>query len=175
MRPTLYRALLGESFERLPPALRAFHDLPEGACAAGPLRVTRGAGRLRSIAADLMRLPGASACVPARLEVLPEGDHDRWIRHFGSHRIQTRQWRHGSLLVEAAGPLRFGMRLVATDRALRFEFARGWLGPMPLPRRLCVRVDADATGADDGWRIDVRVSAPVLGLLVRYEGLVTPA
>jgi hypothetical protein len=99
-----------------------------------------------------------------------------WTRDYGPLRMVTRQWAHQGLLVEAMGPYRVAFRLEEDEDGLRFQFVRAWFGLMPVPRIMALRVEADATAgpADKCWRIDVRIFAPLAGLLVRYEGEVTP-
>lgn len=170
--PTLYRRLLGEAFETLPPVLRRFHGLAGDKAARGVFSVTRGKGRLRSTLADLMRLPAHGARVAVRLRVVVEGE--RWVREFDGILFQTVQWARAGLLIETAGPLRFGFQVVASPEGLRFEQKRGWLYGLPLPRALTPQIRAEATAGEVSWTIDVRVAAPCVGLLARYYGEVTP-
>lgn len=170
---SLYQRALGTEFDRLPLSLRQFHTRSEGH-AQGSLSVRRGSGRLRNFLADCLRLPCAGERLPIRLQVKPWGEGERWVRHFGELRLETRQWLWQRLLVEAAGPLQFGFRLRADADALRFDFLRAWLWGIPLPRLLSPRVAAIATGTEQGWTICVRVDFPLLGTLVEYQGEVAP-
>jgi hypothetical protein len=172
--PTLYRRLLGEAFETLPPVLRRFHGLAGDKAARGVLSVTRGKGRLRSTLADLMRLPAHGARVGVRLRVVVEGERERWVREFDGILFQTVQWARAGLLIETAGPLRFGFQVVASPEGLSFEQKHGWLYGLPLPRALTPQIRAEATAGEASWTIDVRVAAPFVGLLARYYGEVTP-
>lgn len=171
---SLYRKALGETFDRLPTALWHFHANPEDAAAAGVLRITRGSGWLRNTLATLMRLPPQGEQVPVSLQVHLIGEQEQWTRDFGSLRLITRQWFWRGLLLEAAGPLRFGFRLTADATGMRFEFARCWFLGAPLPLALSPQVHAEARDQETGWWISVRVEVPVLGVLVQYEGEVRP-
>jgi hypothetical protein len=171
---TVYRRLLGPAFEELPPVLRRLHDLDE-ADGEGVLAVTRGGGIVRQSLANLLRLPAAGERVEVLLAVRPWREGQMWTRHYDGVPIVTRQWAHRGLLVEAVGPYRAGFRLEVDSEGLRFTFVRAWLGPAPIPRFMALRIDAAAIACDaESWRIDVRISAPLLGLLARYEGEVTP-
>lgn len=172
--PTLYRRSLGQGFDALPTVLRDFHDLPFGGMAQGVLLVTRGKGLLRQIMAGLMRLPKPGDEVPVFLEVRVQDDTEWWIRNFASHRIVTRQWLEDGLLIEAAGPLRFGFRMAADPAGMRFEFARCWISSLPVPLALSPRVNASAAEYEDGWWVRVSVEVPILGLLTQYEGKMAP-
>jgi len=171
---TLYRQTLGDAFDNLPQVLKTFHAHPDGAAARGTLRITRGQGWLRQTMASLMRLPASGEQVPVLLNVQVNAGIERWSRQFGSLRLVTRQWLWQGLLIETAGPLRFGFRLSANATEMRFDFARCWLLGMPLPFALAPRVNARASEYEDGWWIHVCVEVPVLGMLAQYEGKVVP-
>ena len=171
----LYRKLLGESYNELASVLIRFHDLPDGE-ARGVLRITHGEGLVRRLMANLMRLPKPGECVPVHLRVEGGTEREVWIRRYGDQTLVTRQWEHGGLLVEAAGPYRIGFKLSVKEKGLRFDFVRAWMGVLPIPRPMALRVEADAKPVEhaDSWWIDVCISAPILGQLARYEGEVTP-
>lgn len=108
--------------------------------------MTRGPGRMRNLVADLMRLPRAGQNVSVRLRVRVERDRERWIRTFDAQRLETVQWQQGSLLIEAAGPLRFGFRLMCDATGMQFASARCWFLGFPLPAALAPRVQATLVG-----------------------------
>ncbi|HLJ57548.1 MAG TPA: DUF4166 domain-containing protein [Chthonomonadaceae bacterium] len=170
---SLYRRALGADFDRLPPVLQAFHDLH--AAAKGAFKITRGAGPVRALVANAMRLPPAGDGVPVRLRVEEAAGRERWTRDFGTYRLVTEQWMQGSLLVEAAGPIRFGFRLSAADGQMRFRMERCWLGALPVPMFAAPRVTACVTGLQSTWQVWVQVDVPPLGMIVRYEGELAPA
>lgn len=97
--------------------------------------------------------------------------------HYDGTPLVTRQQVCTELLIESAGPYRVGFRLSAEPAGLRFRFARAWFGPLPLPGLVALRVDADASAGPhiESWRVDVRITVPLLGLLARYIGEVTPS
>jgi hypothetical protein len=168
---TLYRRILGDAFDTLPEALRALHDRERGGCARGVLCVTRGRGRAVAVLAALLRLPPAGENVPLRLSVEVDDARERWTRDFGGRCLETVQWARDGLLIEAVGPLHLGLRLTSCRESLRFELARGWLWGLPLPPALAPRIEGMAAASrQDAWSLHVRVEAPLLGLLLQYEG-----
>ena len=121
-----------------------------------------------------MRLPLPGEAVPVCLEVQTSAEGECWIRDFASQRLVTKQWLQDGLLIETAGPLRFGFRMAADAAGMRFEFARCWLLGLPLPVALSPRVQATVSEYENGWWVCVRMELPALGLLTQYEGKMTP-
>jgi hypothetical protein len=171
---SLYKRVLGEEFDSLPSVLRCFHEVSAGGKARGRLRITRGKGWLRNVLATLMRLPPQGEQVPVSLAVCVEEEAERWTRNFGPLCLVTRQWVQNGLLIEAAGPVRFGFRLTADATGMEFHFAGCWFLGVRLPSALAPRVHAEARGREACWWLSVCVEVPALGVLVRYEGEMTP-
>ncbi|WP_437313306.1 DUF4166 domain-containing protein [Sorangium sp. So ce385] len=173
--PALYPALLGAAWAALAPPVQALHA--GGARARGRFRVRRGRGLAARLLAALLRMPAAAEDVVVTLAVEPSGDGERWIRSFGGRLLCSSQWRSGELLVEALGLIQCWFRLRAEGGALVFEQARSTFGlrgfGLPLPRWLAPRVEGRAEPSRDEVRVDVRIFAPIAGLLVAYEGRVT--
>jgi len=171
---SLYRRCVGVEYDALPTILRHFHDAETGASALGIFRITRGQGVVRNVLANLMALPKAGEQVTVHLKVKVERGGERWIRHFDSQCLITEQWIQNGLLVEAAGPIRFGFRLSADGESMGFEMERCWLMALPLPLFLAPRVSARVTGRETSWWAMVQVELPMIGMLARYEGEMVP-
>ena len=174
MSATLHQRVLGESFQRLPPALRAFHGRRQGGRASGRFELVRASGWLRGAAAWAMRLAPAGSDVPTRLDVVVEGDRERWIRRFADHHMITVQHEHCGLLAEDFGHMRFMFQLSGDESGLRFVLRRVRLCGFPLPLWLAPRVSATVAGEPHGWHVDARIGAPLLGTLLRYQGSLRP-
>lgn len=170
----LYRRLLGEAFDRLPPALRDFHNVEGERRFLAVFRVTRGRGWLRQLLCKLGRLPPASDAMPVRLRVVAEGQRERWVRDFATQRLESVQWADGGLLVESLGPVRLAFRLLIEGSALRLETVKAWLLGVRWPLFLAPRGRGLEIGREDGCAIVAEAAVPLLGMLVRYEGYVVP-
>lgn len=167
MGTSLYERLLGDDFQVLPESLRSFHRHPT--TRKGTLLVTRPRGRFRNFIADRMKLPPAGQakiCV----DVQVEGDKEIWRRDFDGYALVTSQWQAGPLMIEEAGPMRFGLEVRQVGKGMTFRQKRAWFARVPLPPFAAPRVWADVVGEGDGWRVEVRVSVPILGQLVQYAG-----
>jgi hypothetical protein len=172
--PSLYRRILGPRFDALPAVLRRFHDDIGGGQARGNFRVERAEGRLRNGLASLLGLPRSGTDVQVRLQVVVEGDRERWIRDFDGHRVVTVQWARGDLLMESTGWNSLSAALVIEGSRLRYVFRRAWFAGIPLPLWLSPSVESHVDAGETGWRVVVQIFAPFLGELVRYEGWIEP-
>jgi hypothetical protein len=76
--------------------------------------------------------------------------------------------------MERSGPVCFACAMALDGSRLRYEFRRAWFAGIPIPRWLSPGVESYVDAGDVGWRVVVRVLAPALGELVRYEGWVEP-
>jgi hypothetical protein len=175
---SLYRRLLGPDFDRLPPALRAFHDSAGGGSGAGVFRVRRGTRPVARAAARALRLPPEGDHVRVTLRVVVKDGRELWERTFATHRLHTlhtRQWLEGGRLLERVGTATLAFDVTADERGMRFRSVGfRWLG-LPAPRGLAVTIDADVRGFEAHWDVAVVVRAPRVGVITSYEGRITPA
>ena len=176
MTPSLYASLLGPERSGLAAPVDVLHTT--SGRAAGVFRVRRGEGLLARLIGWVLRLPAAQE--QARIELLVERTprEERWIRSFGGQPLRSVQWGEGGLLIEEMNLVQCCFRLRVEGGALRFEQVGAQVGPrgwtVPLPRFLWPRVEGRAEGAGAEVDVDVRIHAPVVGLLVSYEGRVRP-
>ncbi|MFL6254863.1 MAG: DUF4166 domain-containing protein [Pyrinomonadaceae bacterium] len=173
-RVTLYERLVGESWNGLDEPVRRLHLRARG---AGLFAVRRGEGRLARIVARLMGLPEGGEAVQLLLAVEPHGEGERWRRNFAGRDFVTEQSEHaGTLLAERAGPFELLFRLKVEGGALAYRHAGAALRAgslrVNMPRLLAPRVEAWERAGEDGVHVSVCVTAPLVGLLIRYEGLV---
>jgi hypothetical protein len=174
-RTGLYERLVGEGWGGLDEPVRRFHLRGSG---TGVFAVRRGRGRIARLVARLMGLPSGGEDVPLLLSVEPLGEGERWRRTFAGKDFVTVQNEHAArLLAERTGPFELLFRLKVEEGALAYRHAGAALRAgrlrFNLPRILAPHVEAWER-ADEGGdvRVSVCVTAPLVGLLIRYEGLV---
>jgi hypothetical protein len=175
----LYPRLLLAAWDDLHPDLRQLHR--HGASARGRFRVHHGRGRIARILARVARLPAATDAMDVQLCVAAEGGRERWSRRFDARPLTSVQWqRDDGLLAEQWGPLELAFRLEVASGALVYHPAGAALrlGPfrVQLPSFLAPRVAAREQAGDGCGqaRVAVEVRLPLIGLLLAYEGSVTP-
>lgn len=170
---SLYPLLLGTAFDALPEPLRGFHL--RGGIATGRFEVRRGRGRIARAIADRMGLPDEARAARVVLEVLIDPAGQRWSRSFDGRGFASFQRAESELLLESLGRAVVGFRLDAADGVLTYRTARVRALGVNWPRWLRPTVSADVRATSSGWRVDVSVTAPVLGLLCAYGGEMEPA
>jgi hypothetical protein len=173
-RAGLYERLVGDGWGELDEPVRRLHLRARG---AGVFAVRRGEGRLARLVARLLGLPRSGEAVPLLLCVEPHAGGERWRRNFAGSEFVTEQSGHeGALLLERTGPFELRFRLKVEggalsyrqeDAALRVKSLR-----VKLPRLLAPRVEARERADEGGVRVTVRVTSPLTGPLIRYEGVV---
>jgi hypothetical protein len=148
----LYERLVGDGWDALDEPVRRLHLCARG---EGVFAVRRGEGRAARAVARLMGLPRGGEAVPLRLSVEPHGGGERWRRTFAGQDFVTEQSEHAA-------------RLLAERTFFRVRGLR-----VGLPRLLAPRVEAwERADEGGGVRVEVRVTAPLCGPLISYEGLV---
>lgn len=169
--PSVYRRLLGEKLDQWPEPLQAFHDLEEERTFTGTFKITRGTGWLRRFICWIGGLPPSGESVPVVLKVIPEGDREQWIRHFGKHQLQSVQWLDNGTLMEKLGPVTMAYKVTVDSHSFRLETSKAWLfGWIRMPLFLAPTGVGIETAIDNGVDVDVKAYGPLLGELVHYEG-----
>ena len=170
----LYRRVMGAEFDRLPPAVKAMHDVLRDHGAAGEATVECGSSWLARMVARIMRFPPAGEH-PLHVHFEECDGVERWTRDFGGHRFSSRlRADRSGQIIEAFGPLRFKFELKAESRGLQMNMM-GWsLGPIPLPRFLAPRSDAREWEEDSHFHFDVPIALPLIGPVVHYRGWLKP-
>lgn len=170
----LYPSVLGASFNELSPVVRAFHVGGRSLRARGVFAVQHSRFWIGRVLVRLAGLPRAGDGVDVRLEVSATARGERWSRIFGGVAMVSEQWQDGGHIVERVGTTEVRFALVNEQGALVFRQVRHALrlGPLrlPLPSFLAVRVSARVHEEHGAMVSDIRMEAPVLGLILRYSG-----
>jgi len=144
----------------------------------GICRVGRGETRAARACAALLRLPPAGDAVETRLIVTPAGDGEHWRRTFGTCALNTRQYPLGAdRFAERHGPVEFRFRRESSPGGTIFRQIDSAIvvGPLRarLPRWCAPSVAAREDRLDERRvRIEVCVSLPLVGPILRYIGTI---
>jgi hypothetical protein len=168
----LYERVMGAPFQRLPSAVRTMHELCDGG-AAGQGKVERGRNLAARLVGALMRFPPEGTW-PLHVTFAEHEGRERWTRDFAGHRFSSELSRHGNLLVERFGPIRFFFALHAREGSLDMVLRRWTLFGLPMPLALAPKIRAEEREQGGRFRFDVEASLPGIGRIVRYSGWLRP-
>jgi hypothetical protein len=173
----LYSTLAGAAWSEVAEPVRRFHSPGWPARRVGLVRMGRPSNALGRLIGRLLHLPQSGELVPAELAIRAEDGREKWIRKLDNRTLVTTQSAGPSgLLVERFGPLELNFRLVVKDGGLHFKqesaafrLARirlripGWASP---------RISATCNPVElpSRVRVWVRVDAPLIGLVLSYDG-----
>ena len=171
----LYSRLLGSAWFDLDPAIHGAHAV---GTATGWFTIgDEGGGALARVARWALRLPSPGSACETRLVIAAAADAERWTRTFRGRALVTFQrGLADGRLAERFGIVELRFRLRVAGGWLTYEQSGAvlvlgrWL--VPIPRWLSPRVEARERRADqgDGAHIRVVVRAPVVGVLLAYDG-----
>ncbi len=170
----LYQRLLGSKWRDLPEEIRAMHDVASSCRVAGRAKVHRGRNPLARLTAFIVRFPPTSDDVAVNVQFDAKDGIETWTRDFGGKRFASRQEEgcgaRAHLMIERFGPLAFAMAVVLEPGRMSLVHV-GWrIFGIPMPRFLAPRVVAYEEVRDGKFNFHVRVTHPLCGLIVQYDG-----
>lgn len=175
----LYRQLLGTAFETLPRCLQELHGQFERRRWQGVADIRRGRSFFARVIGGLIGFPMSGSQVPVAVTLSPESGGERWIRNFGGKIFSSLQsagsGRNDYLLVERFGLISVALALVVEQDRLMLIPRRWNLLGIPLPKSLIPSGQSFETEADGKFCFDVEISAPIVGLIVAYQGKLQPS
>ncbi|HTJ46154.1 MAG TPA: DUF4166 domain-containing protein [Kofleriaceae bacterium] len=170
---SVYPAAFGDRWAGLSASLQRFFASTRAF--VGDFEVRSG-NRLARVVRAIMRMPRPGPRVPVQLRVEETTTGETWRRSFRDKKLDSRQRRVGELVVDRFGPTEvwFALEAGTHDVVMRQVRTVIRIGPLriPWPRVLGPRISG--TMRDDGaLHVAVRVAAPLIGLVISYEGVVT--
>lgn len=173
----LYRHLLNAAYEDMPLAVQKLHGSNEPRVWSGVAEIIRSKNPLANIIALFFRFPKASKSTPISVTFSPQADgSEKWERNFGGKKFKSVQrlgrGKNKHLLMEKFGLVEFAMVLVLEGDKLLIIPKNWTLIGIPMPKFLMpngVAFEADKNGY---FVFDVEITAPLIGLIVAYKGLI---
>lgn len=173
---SLFERAMGEDqYLCLAPAVRSFHDATAPPVWAGRADIDAGGSLLARSIAKVFGFPPTGRDVPVTVSINRDGGCETWIRNFSGRRFHSRLALRSRGVVECFGPFQIRLGLDPTGCTLTMP-VKGWqLGAVPLPGFLAPRSETREYQDREGrFRFDVRISAPVVGLIAHYRGWLQP-
>ena len=174
----LFKHVLGNRFEELPPALRTLLAGPEARWYRGTATITRGSNTLSHLIGGLIGLPRKAQEVSVSLEVVPGVHRETWTRHFGRKKLRTEMRAGGRAgrgrIVERFGPVALTLELTVEGGELVYRTLSARMFGIPLPRSLAPSVEAVVTEVGGKLAIESATRAGSIGRLLRYRLTLDP-
>jgi hypothetical protein len=174
----IYKTVLGEDFETLPPQVQALHNSIQTRAWGGTAKVQRGTGVLAKALAAIIGFPETDPAKTVRVDFVPDGVGERWTRTFGAKTFSSYQRPNAKgdtpMMMERFGVINVALALqIKGDRMYLIPKSWSCLG-IPLPRFLLPEGESFETERNGKFCFDVEIAAPLIGLIVSYKGQLTP-
>lgn len=168
----LFEQIVGaDGWQDMPASWRAAHDVWDVNTLSGASRVTRGTGALSKLIAALFRFPPERAETPVSVRMERVGAREIWTRNFDGQVFRSVLTAAGKGKVrERFGPFTFQMSLPLVAGEMEMPVTHGWFLGVPLPKAMLPRSETREYDHDGVFHFDVKISAPLAGLVVHYEG-----
>ena len=171
--PPLYARIMGDSFDRLPPAVRRMHQVLRDGGAQGEAIVTGARNRLGRLIARAAGFPPGGH-YPLHVSFSEREGVERWTRRFGDRQFTSELSEVDGRLVERFGPARFAFDLKGDEAGLRMVMRQWSIFGLRLPLSWAPRSPAREWEEDGAFRFDVPISLPLVGRIVHYRGTLRP-
>lgn len=174
MKGAIFPALLGDTFQELPEPLQELHRGERSTKWEGRVSI-RGAQNLAGrIVAALVGFPARDHETGVRVSIDVTRKGETWTRSLGGRRFRSYlspgTGRESGLMCERFGIITVALAITWHDGQLWFVPRRWRIGWLPLPSALLPKGDSFECTRDGSFAFNVRVEAPITGLIVAYEG-----
>lgn len=171
MTEPLFRRLLGDELDNLPPALRRAHDADDRQTWAGSSQVVASRNPIARMLCWMMGLPKAGSDIPVTVVFERDGEAEVWHRNFAGRTYHSRFIARDGMIAEKMGPATNRFRVSVKDGRLHLDLVAFRFLGVPFPSWLCPQCPAVESEVDGRYRFDVPIILPLLGFAIRYAGL----
>lgn len=170
----VYPTVIGPAYSRLPAPIQGMHRTGARAEFSGRATITRGRNPLSHIVGGVFRFPKAKADAPIKVTFTREGERELWTRNFGGHIMTSTQeagtGKDAHMVIERFGPVAIIMAAVIKEDRLYIVPRRWRIFGASMPRWLLPHGDIFESVQEGRFHFHVEIKAPLLGLLVKYQG-----
>ncbi len=166
----MYRAVMGEAFNRLALPVQQFHTFAGHHEFQGVVQVEAPASLLAKVLAILLGAPLTTARGRIRFEMSAEPTTECWTRFFPGKTMRSTLSKSGNRLTERLGASCLTFALVEVHGALEMRLEKLHFLGIPCPEWLMPKVVARETGEGQNLHFLVEAAVPVIGRVARYTG-----
>lgn len=169
----IFKAVLGESFKALPPAVQALHNTVGKTVYQGTAISSGPTGLSGRMAAFLFGFPGAAENIPVEVTISANSMTELWMRNFNGSVFKSRMslTRQG-YITERFGPIVMSLGLNVKDGCLYYPVTSAkLLGLISVPGILLPKSIAHESVDSQGrFTFDVRILTPFGARIAHYKG-----
>ena len=179
---SIFEKALGKySFDTLPAALQNFHKASGPVVWSGVADIESGGSILSKALGVLFGFPKAGKDIPLTVNIDRTTTSDgttveRWTRMFAGNKMWSiLKYDCAGNLNETFIPFTFTLPLAADQDGISMPVSGWWIGKLVLPKSLAPRSETREYMDEQGrfW-FDVKLSAPMIGLIAHYKGWLEP-
>jgi len=167
---SMYQVLMGASFPRLSPSVRAFHRLSGSHVLHGWVQTEAPSTFLGKLVARCLGTPLSPSNGAIRFELDAHPDREVWVRHFPTNTMMSRMRLVHGELTESLGPTRLHFCLDEVEGRLVMRLTRLRFLGLPCPRWAMPIVIAEEDGSGDRLEFNVKALLPLVGQVAGYSG-----
>ncbi len=172
MSNSVYKKILGDEFTKLTPILRLSHGDANSIKATGIINVGYGKNIFVGVLNKLSKMPPKGNDQHIILTIERSEDMETWKRYFTKQIFSTDQFAKNGSLHERSGLMTLTFNMSVKNGSLYIVQEKTLFAGIPLPKFMGVHATATSIEEGNGWRVSVEVRSPLLGLMLRYSGLV---
>jgi hypothetical protein len=166
----MYQTLLGPAFDRLHPAIQAFHSLQGTSVLEGWVRTEKPDSFLGWLLARCIGTPLTAAEGQIRFELHADPTTETWLRLFPADVMRSTLALKDGGLTEHLGLARLWFDLAEADGRLSMRLVRMTFLGIACPHWARPTIVAEETGSSEQLHFTVRASLPFIGQVTGYQG-----
>ena len=175
---TLYEKILNTAYQDLPKQVQKIHGSNDTRRWSGFARATGGNTIFARLIAKLIGFPKDNDNLPVTVTFTPNGTGELWERNFDGKRFHSYQdigtGQNSRLLTEKFGIITVALAVLVKNDRLYLQPRRWSCLGIPLPKSLLPKGDSYETQNDEKFHFNVKVEAPIIGLIAAYQGWLEP-
>lgn len=168
--PSMYRAVMGDAFDRLAAPIKEFHTLAGSHTLRGEVSVGAPASILAKVLAIFLGAPLKAQRGAIRFDLVAEPNTESWTRVFPNKTMHSTLERTDNRITERLGVARLAFELLEINGALEMRLETLHFFGVSCPKWLMPVVIAKETGEVHKLHFHIQASVPIIGMVTSYTG-----
>jgi len=166
---SIYQHILGNQFNLLGKNIQYGHSIIPSFKANGTIDVEWSKMFFIRWVNKINGLPPEGTNQPFVLEVRRNENSETWIRKFPNGTFTTYQYIKNGLFYEKEKSITIAFQLKLNNGNFEYKQVKMYLLGIPIPSFMAINSKALITETELGWQASIQVSAPIVGLILKYK------